>query len=59
MRRTALQPYFSSTDVRRLQPVLQERVNVMLRRMNGFRDTSEVLNASCMFAAYTNGWLAS
>ena len=55
VRRAALAPYFSVADVRRLQPAIQERVDVLLSRINGFRDTDEVLNASCMFAALTNG----
>lgn len=53
-RRAALSPYFSMASVRRLQPVIQERIDVMLRRMKDFRDTDHVLNASCMFSALTN-----
>jgi len=53
-RRSALLPYFSMASVRRLQPVIQERIAVMLRRMTKFVDTDEVLNASCMFSALTN-----
>ncbi|KAF2275384.1 cytochrome P450 monooxygenase [Westerdykella ornata] len=53
-RRSALLPYFSMASVRRLQPVIQERIDVMLNRMKEFRDTDEVLNASCMFSALTN-----
>ncbi|KAI0838317.1 cytochrome P450 [Hypoxylon sp. FL0890] len=53
-RRSALQPYFSMANVRRLQPVIQERLSVMIRRMNEFRDTGDVLNASCMFSALGN-----
>lgn len=57
-RRAALLPYFSMASVRRLQPVIQERIDVLLRRMKDFRDTGHVLNASCMFSALTNGqWL--
>ena len=54
-RRAALLPYFSMGSVRKLQPVIQERVIVLLDRLKGFKDTGEVLNASCMFAAFTNG----
>ncbi|ATZ52267.1 hypothetical protein BCIN_08g00320 [Botrytis cinerea B05.10] len=53
-RRSALQPYFSMANVRRLQPVIQERLDVMLKQMNKFRDTGDVLNASCMFSAFGN-----
>ena len=55
MRRAALSPYFSMASVRRLQPVIQERVDALLRRLEGFRDTGEVLMASWAFAALTNG----
>jgi len=42
-------------SVRRLQPVIQERVDVLLKRLKGYKDTGEVLNASRMFGAFTNG----
>jgi len=54
MRRAALSPFFSMASVRRLQPVIQERVDVLLERLKGFRDTGEVLMASWAFAAFTN-----
>ncbi|KAK7754816.1 hypothetical protein SLS62_003130 [Diatrype stigma] len=41
-------------NVRRLQPVIQERLGVMMKRMGEFRDSGEVLNASCMFSALGN-----
>ncbi|KAI8625210.1 cytochrome P450 [Xylariaceae sp. FL1651] len=53
-RRSALQPYFSTASVRRLQPVMQERIDVLLKRMNGFKDTDEVFSATSMFSAFTN-----
>lgn len=55
MRRSALLPYFSMTSVRRLQPMLQERVDVMLGRLKDYQNTGEVLNLSCMYAAMTSG----
>lgn len=57
MRRAALSPFFSMGSVRRLQPVIQERVNLLLERLRGFRGTGEVLMASWAFAAFTNGKL--
>lgn len=57
MRRAALNPFFSMASVRRLQPVIQERVDLLLERLKGFRGTDEVLMASWAFAAFTNGWL--
>ncbi|KAF2013468.1 cytochrome P450 [Aaosphaeria arxii CBS 175.79] len=53
-RRSALNPYFSMANVRRLQPVIQERLRVMLRRMGEFKDTDHVLNVSCLFSALGN-----
>jgi hypothetical protein len=35
--------------------MIQERVDVLLKRVKGYKDTREVLNASCMFGAFTNG----
>ena len=55
MRRNALNPLFSMTAVRSLQPVIQERINVAMRRMKEFIDEDKVLNATYMFAAFTNG----
>ncbi|CZR68489.1 uncharacterized protein PAC_18388 [Phialocephala subalpina] len=54
MRRAALNPIFSMASVRRLQPVIQERVYLLLERLKGFRETDEVLMASWAFAAFTN-----
>lgn len=55
MRRSALNPYFSMASVMKLQPVIQERLDVMLRRMNEFKNTGEVLNMSYMLSALGNG----
>ncbi|TAQ87580.1 hypothetical protein B7494_g4085 [Chlorociboria aeruginascens] len=53
-RRAALAPFFSMQSVRRLYPLIQERVDVLVMRLRGFRDTGEVLMASWAFAALTN-----
>jgi len=55
MRRAALLPFFSTAYVRKMQPYFQERLDVLLRRMSGFKDTNEAVNANCMFAAFSNG----
>jgi hypothetical protein len=54
MRRAALSPYFSMANVMKLQPVIQERVD-LLERLKGFTDSGEVLMASWAFATFTNG----
>jgi hypothetical protein len=46
LRRAALSQYFSIASVRRLQPEIQERLDLLLERLEGFRDTREVLMAS-------------
>lgn len=55
LRRAALNPFFSIQSVRRLQPVIQERVDTLMIRMRDFQRSEEVLMASWMFAAFTNG----
>lgn len=55
MRRAALSPYFSMASVRKLQPVIQDRVELLLERFKGFRDIDRVLMGSEAFAAFTNG----
>ncbi|KAF2690140.1 cytochrome P450 [Lentithecium fluviatile CBS 122367] len=54
MRRAALLPFFSTSYVRKMQPHFQERLDVLLRRISGFKDTGEAVNANCMFAAFSN-----
>jgi cytochrome P450 len=55
MRRAALLPFFSTANVRKMQPQFQERLDVLLKRMAESKDTDEAVNASCMFAAFSNG----
>lgn len=55
VRRAALNPFFSTQNVRKLQPVIRERVEMMLKRIEDFRKSGEVLNASWLYAAFTNG----
>jgi hypothetical protein len=55
IRRAALNPFFSTQMVRKLNPVIQERVGMLLQRLNGFRENGQVLNLSWMYSAFTNG----
>jgi cytochrome P450 len=55
MRRSALNPFFSKASVRRLQPVIQERLDKLMERFLGFRDSGDTMTASLAFAAFTNG----
>jgi hypothetical protein len=54
-RRAALNPFFSQQNVRKLQPVIQERVSTMLERIRDFKESEEVLNVSWLYAAFTSG----
>jgi len=55
MRRAALSTFFSMASVRRLQPEIQERLDLLLKRIREFRDNGKVFMVSWAFAAYTNG----
>ena len=57
-RRAALNRFFSMASVRRLEPVIAERVNALMERLRGFKDVggdAGVIQANCTFAAFTNG----
>lgn len=55
MRRAALLPFFSPSYVRKLQPMFQERIDVLLARIANLKDTEQAVNANCLFAAFSNG----
>lgn len=59
-RRAALNRFFSMVSVRRLQPVVKERVQRLIERFRGFKETDgEVKKIDYAFAAFTNGGLLS
>jgi cytochrome P450 len=57
MRRSAIAPFFSSANVRKLEPVIQAKVGMLFRRLLEFKDGKEkvVINLSHAFSAFTNG----
>lgn len=55
MRRAILSPFFSKASVYRLEPVIQDKVDEMMERMEGFRVSRQPIPLFEMFAAYTNG----
>lgn len=55
-RRAAVAPFFSTQSVRRLQPVLEERVDALLHRLRG---TKGVVDLMYPFSAFTNGAVLS
>lgn len=50
-----MNPFFSMASVRRLQPLIQERVDTLLDRINGFGVSGDVLNFSWAYTALANG----
>ena len=57
-RRTAVSRYFSTASVRKLQPVVDERVRRLIERIRGFKDADgKILKVNHLFTAFTNGML--
>ena len=55
-RRAALNRFFSMASVRRLQPIIEERVQALVQRLRGFKDAQAgVIKVDYAFAAFTNG----
>ena len=55
-KRAVLNRSFSMASVRKLQPVLEERVRLLIERIRGFYNADEkVLKMNQLFAAFTNG----
>ena len=56
-RRESLGHYFSLASVRRLQPIVYDRVNKLIARVRESVNSGEVLKTHHAFAAFTNGEL--
>lgn len=57
-RRAAMNRYFSTASVRKMQPVVEERVQQLIERIRGFKDADGVVfNVNHLFTAFTNGRL--
>ncbi|WYZ39302.1 hypothetical protein EsH8_III_001216 [Colletotrichum jinshuiense] len=55
LRRSALNPFFSTQSVRKLQPVIEERVDALLNRLlERSQQSQEPLNVMYPFSAFTN-----
>lgn len=50
-----MNPFFSKASVRRLQPLVQERVDKLLERIKGFKSSGEPLTISLAFTAFSSG----
>ena len=55
VRRGALNRYFSMASVRRLQPLLEERVDRLLERFREAKASGAVVPLEYAFAAFSNG----
>lgn len=50
-----MNPFFSTANVRRLQPLIEEKVNLFVERLRGLRDGGEVSRLVVMLSAFSNG----
>lgn len=57
LRRSALNPFFSTQTVRNLQPVIEERVDALLDAFQNYAEVSmgQPLDVMYPFSAFTNG----
>jgi len=55
IRRAALSPFFSQAAVRRLQPVIDERLDTFLGRVADYQDSGKPMTINVAFAAFTAG----
>lgn len=55
VRRSALNPFFSMVRVRKLEPVIQDRADAVMKRLDQFREDGSVLALDVMFGAYSAG----
>jgi hypothetical protein len=54
-RRAALSPFFSMASTRRLQPVVEERVGMLIKRLVELKDSGKVVNLLHALSAFSNG----
>lgn len=56
-KRAVLNRFFSMASVRKLQPVIEERVRILIERIRGLKNADEekVLKVTRLFSAFTNG----
>ena len=54
VRRSALNPFFSKANVRKLEPIIQRRAQRVLFRMGNLENTGQLLNIFYLFSAFTS-----
>ena len=55
IRRAALNRFFSSASVKKLQPMIDEKVGLLVKRLKAAKDTGKVIKMNLAFSAMTNG----
>lgn len=50
-----MNPFFSKASVRRLQPVINERIDKLMSRIMGFQDSGAPLTISVAYVAFSSG----
>lgn len=55
IRRAAVNPFFSKGAVRKLQPIVDERIDALLNRIKEFQASGQPITLNYAFSAYTNG----
>ncbi|KAK9771433.1 putative Cytochrome P450 monooxygenase [Seiridium cardinale] len=58
-RRAVLNPYFSQANVRRLEPIINDTLTNLLRRMDGWAQSGEVVHMNVPFRAATKDIIQS
>ncbi|KAG4425028.1 hypothetical protein IFR04_001798 [Cadophora malorum] len=54
LRRSAISPFFSKTNVRKLEPVIQGNVDKLMRRLERLEGTRKPVNLNVVFGAFTS-----
>ena len=55
MRRSALNPFFSTARVRKLEPLMEERTDALMKRLGEFQEDGSIMTLEVAFSAYTAG----
>lgn len=55
IRRSALNPFFATGRVRKLEPLIQERVDALMKRLGQSREDGSVVTFDVAFGAYSAG----
>jgi cytochrome P450 len=53
MRRGAMNRFFSKESVRRLEPILQAKLDKLLEKLEGFKGAGRAVNVKLPFSAFT------